>query len=84
MGHRILVETTQVSLYQFRRKRGGLVVQVSFQSVAIALLSFAKWQRYCYAECRTSSHLVSLLVRSVLHRPRLRLVVLSGLMFYLN
>jgi len=80
MGHRILVETTQVSLYQFRRKRGGLVVQVSFQSVAIALL----WHRYCYAECRTSSHLVSLLVRSVLHRPRLRLVVLSGLMFYLN
>jgi len=31
MGHRILVETTQVSLYQFRRKRGGLVVQVSLQ-----------------------------------------------------
>ena len=32
--------------YLFRRKRGGRVVQVSFQSVAVALLSFARWRRY--------------------------------------
>jgi len=29
-----------------RKKRGGLVVQVSFKSAAIALLSFARWRRY--------------------------------------
>jgi len=30
----ILVKNTQVSFYLFWRKRGGLVVQVSFRSVA--------------------------------------------------
>ena len=57
-------EKRLTSLYLFRRKRGGLVVQVSFKSVAIALLSFARWRRYTERtqrrsrEWRNSSHLV--------------------------
>ena len=52
----ILVKTTQVSLYPFWSKNGKLV-QVSFNSVAVAALpSFARW--CCCGEWHNSSHLV--------------------------
>ena len=39
-------ENTQVSLYQFWRKCGGHIVQVSVKSVAIVLLWFSRWRCY--------------------------------------